>query len=80
MSETQANPPVSLEEIESIIVELEQYRERLVNDALQMAKKAKLSKKVAMAHLQGNPEIIKIDAALEKLRPQVEAMRSPSAN
>lgn len=80
MSETQANQPVSLEEIESIIVELEQYRERLVNDALQMAKKAKLSKKVAMEHLQGNPEIIKIDAALEKLRPQVEAMRSPSPN
>lgn len=79
MSEPEENKPASLEEIESIIVELEQYRERLVTDALQMAKKAKLSKKLALEHLQGNPEIIKIDAALAKLRPQVKMMRSPSA-
>ncbi|MGK7872848.1 MAG: acetyltransferase [Xenococcaceae cyanobacterium] len=77
MSET-PETQVSVEEIESVIGELEQYRERIVNDALQIAKKVKLSKKVAMEHLEANPEIIQIDAALEKLRTEQSALRSPS--
>lgn len=69
MSESQT-PPASAEEIENVIAELEQYRARLVNDVLQMAQKAKLSKKVALQHLEKHPEIAHIDAALERLKSQ----------
>ncbi|AFY78623.1 hypothetical protein Ple7327_3415 [Pleurocapsa sp. PCC 7327] len=62
--------PVSAAEIKEVILELEQYRERLVNEMLQMAQKAKFSKKAAMEHLSRHPEIARIDAAIEKLRAQ----------
>jgi hypothetical protein len=62
--------PVSAAEIEEVIVELEQYRERIVNEMLQMAQKAKFSKKAAIKHLSQHPEIARIDAAIERLRTQ----------
>ena len=77
MAESTATP-ASVAEIEQVIAELEQYRERVVSEVLQMAKKIKLSKKAATEHLGENPEIIQIDAALEKLRTQQAALRSPS--
>lgn len=68
MSESQEAQP-SAAEIEEVITELEKYRERLVNDVMKMAQKVKLSKKAAMEHIKKHPEIAKIDAALENLRP-----------
>jgi len=58
----QASP----EELSEIIAELEQYRERLVNDTLSMAQKAKVMKAQAMASLE--PQLAQIDAQLESLR------------
>ena len=74
MSET-SQQTVSAAEIEATIVELEQYRERIINDVAQMAQKIKLSKKVVTEHIQSNPEIAKIDAALERLRSQQATMQ-----
>ncbi|MCU0534793.1 MAG: acetyltransferase [Hydrococcus sp. Prado102] len=62
--------PVTAAEIEEVIVELEQYRQRIVNDLLTTAQKAKFSKKTAMEHLAQHPDIARIDVALEKLRAQ----------
>ncbi|MDJ1168384.1 acetyltransferase [Roseofilum sp. BLCC_M154] len=58
----------SAQEIEEVIRELEQYRERLVNDVLGVSRKVKLSQKQALEKLANHPEIIKIDHALQQLR------------
>lgn len=60
----QANP----EELAEVIRELEQYRERLVNDTLSMAQRAKVMKAQALAALE--PSLAEIDANLEVLRQQ----------
>jgi len=58
----------SAEEVAGVVAELEQYRERLVEDFTATAKKAKLPKSMAMSQLKNHPEILKIDAALAKIR------------
>ncbi len=72
MSETlEANtetPTTQEQEIEEIITGLEQYRERIVNETLEHAKKVKIPKAKVMAKLEQHPELSKIDAALKDLR------------
>lgn len=60
------------QELAELIVEFEQYRERLVNETMMTAQKAKLPQKTAMAKIE--PELAKIDAALENLRTQQAAL------
>jgi hypothetical protein len=63
-----ADTPVTAEDLAELIVEFEQYRDRLVNDTTEAAKKAKLSKKATMAKLE--PQLVDIDAKLQRLREQ----------
>ncbi|MGI0484116.1 hypothetical protein ACN4EK_01695 [Pantanalinema rosaneae CENA516] len=65
-TEMQAIEQASPEELAEIIRELEQYRERLVNDTLSMAQRAKVMKAQALAALE--PSLAQIDANLEALR------------
>lgn len=65
-----------LAEIEGVIKELEEYRERLVYDALQTAQKLKFSKQLAMADLEQNKDIIMIDKALKVLLSRRKYLRS----
>ena len=67
MTET-ANSTVTPEQLAELITEFEQYRDRLYNETMASAKKAKLPKKVAMAQLQ--PQLDQIDGKLEQLRNQ----------
>lgn len=67
---TPAQP--TAEEVAALIQEFEQYRERLLSDTLDAAKKAKMSKKETLANLE--PELAKIDAALEALKTQQQAL------
>ena len=60
--------PVTPEALTEIIAELEQYRERLVNDTLSMAQRAKIMKSQALANLK--PSLAQIDAQIEALRQQ----------
>ena len=60
--------PVTAEELAELIVEFEKYRDRLVNDTLEAAKKAKLSKKATMAKLE--PQLAEIDSKLARIREQ----------
>lgn len=60
--------PVTAEDLAELIVEFEKYRDRLVNETTEAAKKAKLSKKVTMAKLE--PQLVDIDAKLQRLREQ----------
>lgn len=69
---TTENEPITAEAIAETIVEFEQYRERLLNETLAAAKKAKMSKKDTMAKLE--PELEKIDAVIKNLRTQHETM------
>lgn len=71
MSEVQ-NTPVTAEDLAEVISQFEQYRERLVNDTVENAKKAKISKKVVMSQLQ--PQLDNIDSKLEALRNQYNSM------
>lgn len=63
-----ADTPVTSSELAELIVEFEKYRERLINDTTEAAKKAKLSKKATMAKLE--PQLAEIDSKLERLRTQ----------
>ncbi|HIK37503.1 MAG TPA: acetyltransferase [Geminocystis sp. M7585_C2015_104] len=65
------NQPVSQAEIEAVIVELEQYRQRLINDIINMGKKIKLSHKKVEQNINEHPEINKIDQILKQLRAQI---------
>lgn len=72
-----ANP--SPEEIAGVIAELEQYRDRLVEDFTNTAKKAKLPKSMVMAQLKTHPEIVKIEASLAQLRGEAPASEESAA-
>ncbi|MDJ0570925.1 MAG: hypothetical protein QNJ53_18020 [Pleurocapsa sp. MO_192.B19] len=63
-----ADTPVTAEDLAELIVEFEKYRERLVNETMEAAKKAKLSKKATMAKLE--PQLADIDSKLQRLREQ----------
>ncbi|NJL09249.1 MAG: hypothetical protein HC908_00510 [Calothrix sp. SM1_7_51] len=58
--------PVNPQELAQVITELEQYRDRLVSETLETAKKAKLMKASVMAQLE--PQLAKIDTMLQQLR------------
>jgi hypothetical protein len=71
-SELTATDPVTAQELTDVIAELEEYRERLVNDTLTMAQRAKMLKSQALAQLE--PDLAKIDATLQALRNQQAAL------
>jgi hypothetical protein len=68
--------PSTPEELAEIITELEQYRERLVNDTLTMAQRAKVMKAQALAALE--PSLAEIDANLAALRQRQAGLGSES--
>ncbi|MEM7067213.1 MAG: hypothetical protein AAF572_29125 [Cyanobacteria bacterium P01_B01_bin.77] len=72
-----ATPQVNIEEITELITEFEKYRERLMNETLDAAKKAKMSKKETMARLE--PELAQIEGALTQLRAQLATLTSETA-
>lgn len=77
MTSSTAAPQASIEEITELITEFEKYRERLMTETLDAAKKAKMSKKETMARLE--PELAKIDAALAQLNAQLAALQPEAA-
>lgn len=60
------------QELAEVITELEQYRERLVNDTLTMAQRAKVMRAKALANLE--PDLAQIDVTLEDLRNRQAAL------
>lgn len=66
------NQLASKAEIEAVKLELEQYRQRLVDDIVNMGKKIKLSKKAVDRNINEHPEINKIDLILEQLSSQLQ--------
>ena len=70
MSES-SSTPASAEEIKEVISELEAYRDRLIDNALESARKTtQISKKQAMEDLENHPDMIKIKQALQALQGQ----------
>ncbi|MBN3876340.1 MULTISPECIES: hypothetical protein [unclassified Nostoc] len=63
---------VTAQDVAEVIAELEQYRERLVQETTETAKRAKLMRVSVMAKLE--PELAKIDSALQELRNQQAAL------
>jgi hypothetical protein len=59
---------VTAADLAELIVEFEKYRDRLVSETTEAAKKAKLSKKATMAKLE--PQLADIDAKLQRLKEQ----------
>ncbi len=62
--------PATTQDIAEVIAELENYRDRLIEESTETAKKAKLKKSMLMAQL--DPELAKIEAALTQLRNQIQ--------
>ena len=60
----------STQDIADVIAELEQYRDRLIQDSTETAKKAKLTKSALEAQLA--PELATIETALTQLRLQIQ--------
>jgi archaellum component FlaC len=71
-SELTGQDTIAAQELTEMIAELEEYRERLVNDTLTIAQKAKIVKSQALAPLE--PELNKIDTTLQALRAQQAAL------
>ncbi|MBN3958941.1 MULTISPECIES: hypothetical protein [unclassified Nostoc] len=71
-SELTTTNNVTAQDVAEVIAELEQYRERLVQETTETAKRAKLMKVSVMAKLE--PELAKIDSALQELRDQQAAL------
>jgi exonuclease I len=71
-SGTTATDSIDVQELAEIIAELEQYRERLFNETLETAQRAKLMKSAALARLE--PELAQIDATLQELRSRQAAL------
>lgn len=67
-SENPNTQPASAESVAEIITELEQYRQRIVDDSMAMAQKLQLPKKSALAKLEAHPELARIDKMLAELR------------
>ncbi|MEH2207926.1 MAG: hypothetical protein V7K53_28285 [Nostoc sp.] len=63
---------ITAQDLAEVIAELEQYRERLVQETTETAKRAKLMRVSVMAKLE--PELAKIDSALQELRNQQAAL------
>jgi uncharacterized protein involved in exopolysaccharide biosynthesis len=63
---------VTVEDLAEVITEFEKYRDRLVNETVETAKKAKISKQTVMTQLQ--PQLEQIDSKLEVLRAQYHEM------
>ncbi|PHM11168.1 hypothetical protein [Nostoc sp. 'Peltigera malacea cyanobiont' DB3992] len=63
---------ITAQDVAEVIAELEQYRERLVQETTETAKRAKLMRVSVMAKLE--PELAKIDSALLELRNQQAAL------
>lgn len=65
---TQQNPidQATPEDLVLAIADLEQYRERLVNDTMNVAKRAKVMKTQVQSNLE--PALARIDAMLDELR------------
>ena len=77
MSESTETAPVeqaTFEELTEMIAELAQYRDRLVNETLAMAQKAKIMKAQALSHLE--PSLAEIDLQIQGLRQQQEILNS----
>jgi hypothetical protein len=66
--DTSSTEQATPEALAEIILEIEQYRERLVNDTLAMAQRAKIMKSKALETLE--PNLAQIDAQLATLRQQ----------
>jgi hypothetical protein len=71
-TENTATETITAAEIAEIIVELQKYRDRLVNDTLEAVQKAKLPKSKAMAEME--PELAKIDAMMLDLQARQAAL------
>ncbi|MDY7019840.1 MAG: hypothetical protein SWJ54_00570 [Cyanobacteriota bacterium] len=76
MTETTENQTTldqaNLQEVTELIQEYETYRERLLNQTLEAAKRAKLSKAGTMAKLE--PQLAHIDSVLKELRDRVAVL------
>ncbi len=60
------------EELAELIVELEQYRERLLKDTMEMAQRAKVMRAQAIASLE--PDLARIDAMIQEVRDRQAAL------
>jgi DNA-binding XRE family transcriptional regulator len=62
-----AENPVTASDLAELIIEFEKYRDRLIAETTEAAKKAKLSK-ATMAKLE--PQLADIDTKLQRLKEQ----------
>ncbi|MFM2303488.1 MAG: hypothetical protein RLZZ135_897 [Cyanobacteriota bacterium] len=72
MSEPITTEQVTVAELDEIMVELQKYRDRLVNDTLETIQKAKLPKAKSMEQIE--PELAKIDAMMADLQDRKAAL------
>ncbi len=77
-SELTAADQDTAQDLAETIEELEQYRERLLHDTLEIAQRAKVMKSKALNQL--NPDLEKIDAILQELRNRQAALTTSESS
>lgn len=70
--ESTTTDQVTAQDLAEVIAEFEQYRERLFNEVMTTAQRAKVPKAKVLPQLE--PELAKIDAVLRDLRDQQAAL------
>ncbi|ERN41955.1 hypothetical protein KR51_00012810 [Rubidibacter lacunae KORDI 51-2] len=68
-----SQPAASAAEVAEVLAEFAQYRQRIVDETVEIAKKLKLSKKDTMARLEQHPELARIDGIVSDLQQRVSA-------
>ena len=69
----------AIQEIDEAIAELQQYRQRVVDDTEAMARKVKIPKGAVRSQLENHPELTKIDALLENLNERRQNLTAARA-
>lgn len=65
-------------EIKEVITELMEFRNRIVDDATELAKKVKAKPRDLRKTLESHADIIKVDQAIEQLEAELEALGASS--
>mmetsp|Transcript_54450 Transcript_54450/g.128494 ORF Transcript_54450/g.128494 Transcript_54450/m.128494 type:complete len:126 (-) Transcript_54450:48-425(-) len=77
MSSEEAQPVGDrVAEIKEVLVELEDFRERIVGNAKDLAKKVKAKPKDLKAALEDHPDLKQIDAAKEQLEAELKQLET----
>lgn len=62
-------------EVKEVMAELMEFRQRIVNDATELAKKVKAKPRDLRKTLESHPDLLKIDEAVQQLEQELQELQ-----